>query len=354
VIGNEQASEKKGPLYMVTWRCTRYCTNNCLYCSFSTAPKVPREVGTEDGIRIVDQIYDFGASWFGISGGEPLLRKDIFEIVAHARKIGLDVSMITNGFFVDGKNLENLVRNEVHTAISLDGTEKSNDALRGRGAYAKAIAAMEKLSKEGMLDCFVTTLTKLNYRDVEHVVDLADRYGAKMAVFHNFVPVGRAEQNLELAPTPEQYEWVWNKLYDLMLEYKGKTEVNVYCPFFARIAKERGLPDFQDWYENYFLGRCTFNGRYLGITENGDVRQCGFNEGFRLGNIRDKTLKEFWNDSNESELSIMLSDKDNLKGKCGVCEYREICGGCRTRAQVITGDIFESDPACAYIPEALR
>jgi len=339
---------------MVTWRCTRVCNHNCLYCSFASSPNVTGAISTEGGMRIVDEIYDFGASWFGISGGEPLLRKDIFEIIGHARKIGLDVSLITNGDLVEGKIFDNLVRNEVHTAVSVDGTEEANDALRGKGAYATAVSAMEKLSKEGLLDCLVTTLTKVNCKDVGHVVDLGEKYGARMVVFHNFIPVGRAKEHLDLAPSPEQYEWIWNEVYDLMQKHKEKPEVNVYCPFFARVAKERGMPDFEDWFENHFLGRCFFAGRYMGIIENGDVRRCGFNEGYKLGNIRDRTLKEFWSELQTSEFSLKLRDRSNLKGKCGVCEYREICGGCRTRAEIYTGDIFESDPACGYIPKILR
>ena len=344
----------KGPLYMVTWRCTRACNYGCSYCSFASNPHALGAINTEGGMHIVDEIYDFGAVWFGISGGEPLLRKDIFEIIAYARKMGLNVSLITNGEFVEGEIFDNLVRNEVHTAISVDGTEETNDALRGKGSYAKAVSAMQKLSQEGLLDCLVTTLTKVNYKDVGHVVDLAEKYGARMTVFHNFIPVGRAKEHLDLAPSPEQYEWTWNKVYDLMQKYKEKPKVNVYCPFFARIAKERGMPNFEDWFKNHFLGRCFFAGRYMGIIENGDVKRCGFNEGYRLGNIRDKTLKEFWSELQTSEFSLKLRDKNNLKGKCGVCEYREMCGGCRTRSEIYTGDIFGSDPACAYIPRSLR
>jgi radical SAM protein with 4Fe4S-binding SPASM domain len=314
---------------MVTWRCTRVCNHNCLYCSFASSPNVTGAINIEGGMRIVDEIYDFGASWFGISGGEPLLRKDLFEIIGHARKAGLDISLITNGDLVEGKIFDNLVRNEVHTAVSVDGTEEAND-------------------------CLVTTLTHINCKDVGHVVDLGEKYGARMVVFHNFIPVGRAKEHLDLAPSPEQYERTWNEVYDLMQKHKEKPEVNVYCPFFARVAKERGMPDFEDWFENHFLGRCFFAGRYMGIIENGDVRRCGFNEGYKLGNIRDKTLKEFWSELQTSEFSLKLRDRSNLKGKCGVCEYREICGGCRTRAEIYTGDIFESDPACGYIPKILR
>jgi radical SAM protein with 4Fe4S-binding SPASM domain len=348
------AGKGKGPLYMVTWRCTKTCNNNCLYCSFASTPATTEEISTEGAKRLVDQAFDFGASWFGISGGEPLLRRDIFEVISHARKLGLEVSLITNGFFVEGKNFDNLVRNEVHTAISIDGTEATNDSMRGKGAYAKGVAAIRKLSKEGIFDCVVTTLTKANYKDVAHVVDLATEYGARLVVFHSYIPVGRAKEHLDFAPSPQQYEQVWNELYDLMHKTKGKPDVNVYCPFFARVAKERGMPNFDDWFRNNFLGRCTMDGGYMGVIQNGDVKPCGFNEHYKLGNIRDKTLKECWNDLQTSPLSLKLRDRSNLKGKCRICEYYEICGGCRTRAEIYTGDIFESDPACAYIPKELR
>jgi radical SAM protein with 4Fe4S-binding SPASM domain len=219
---------------------------------------------------------------------------------------------------------------------------------------ATAVAAMENLSQVGLLDCLVTTLTRLNCQDVGHVVALGEQHDAKMVVFHNFIPTGRAKEHLDLAPTPEQYERAWNEVYDLMRKTKGKPDVNVYSPCFARIAKERGLPDFEDWFEHHFLGRCSIAGGYMGLTENGDVRRCGFNEGYRLGNIRDRTLKEFWNELQTSELSLKLRNRQNLEGKCGVCEYRMICGGCRTRAEVLTGDLFASDPACAHIPQSLR
>ena len=149
-------------LYMMTWRCTRACNYNCLYCSFASNPTAVNEIDTKGGMRIVDDLYEMGAKWFGLSGGEPLLRKDIFEIIAHAKSLGMNVSLITNGYYVDGDVLDNLIKNEVMTAVSIDGTEETNDLTRGKGSYATAIKAMEKLSKAGIFDCIVTTLNKLN------------------------------------------------------------------------------------------------------------------------------------------------------------------------------------------------
>jgi radical SAM protein with 4Fe4S-binding SPASM domain len=340
---------------MITWRCTRRCVGNCLYCSYTPEHAVDTEVDTRTAYKIVDETYYFGSPWFGISGGEPLVRKDIFDIAEYAKKMGLEVSLITSGFVFDQKRLDNLVRNEVHTAVSVDGTRESNDQIRGRGSYDKALFALKKLSENGILDCVVTTMTKHNIKDSAHTVKLAAEHGARMVVFHNLVPVGRAGPNMpDLAPSPEEYEAAFNNIYDLYVKYKGKIDVNVYSPFYARIFKQKNPTGFQDWYTNRFLGKCTIGGRYISITENGDYRSCGFNENYRLGNIKYKSLDDTWDELQHSRLHLKLRDKINIKGKCGVCEYREICGGCRTRAEYYTGDLFESDPACAYIPKVLR
>jgi radical SAM protein with 4Fe4S-binding SPASM domain len=190
--------------------------------------------------------------------------------------------------------------------------------------------------------------------DMEHIIKLAEKYGARWVVIHGFIPFNRTKEHLAKSPSPKQYEKIWNEIYDLRLKYKGKPEVNVYCPFFARIAKERGMLDFDYWFNNVFLGKCSIAGKYISVIENGDIIPCSFNDRIRLGNVQDKPLKQIWDELQTSEFTLKLRDRSNLKGKCGVCEYREICGGCRTRAEIYTGDIFASDPACGYMPKLLR
>jgi radical SAM protein with 4Fe4S-binding SPASM domain len=350
-----------GPLFILPWRCTQACTSSCLHCGFASNPPASDALGTKEVMRIVDEIYDFGATYLGLSGGEPLLRKDLPEIIGYAKKTGLNVSLLTNGCFVDGKIFDNLVRHRVRVSISVDGTEEINDAIRGKGAYAKAVSAMEKTSKAGLLDCLVATLANIDStrnnvtsEDMEHVIQLAEEYGARWVVIHGFIPFNRTKEHLAKAPSPQQYEKIWNDIYDLSLKYKGKPEVNVYCPFFARVAKQRGMPNFDDWFNNFFLGKCAIAGKYISVIENGDVIPCSFNDRIRLGNVQDKPLKQIWDELQTSEFALKLRDRRNLKGKCGVCEYREICGGCRTRAEMYTGDLLESDPACAYTPKSLR
>jgi len=173
-------AQTRPPLYMVTWRCTRRCVGNCVYCSYVSKFAKDGEVSTETGKKIVDEMYNFGAKWFGISGGEPLVREDIFEVIHHAKvDLGMEVSLITSGFAFDQKRLDNLAKYDVHTAVSIDGDKASNDIVRGPGSYEKATYAMKKLGEKGLLDCVVTTMTKYNINVLEHTCQLANEYGAK-------------------------------------------------------------------------------------------------------------------------------------------------------------------------------
>ena len=187
---------------------------------------------------------------------------------------------------------------------------------------------------------------------MRHVLDLAKKYDARWVVFHGMIPYSSYKDCLKADLTPAQYEWACNKLYDLSPQYNGKPCINVYIPFYARVAKQRGMPDFDNWYNNFFLGRCFF-GKFMSVAENGEVIPCSYNDAFRVGNIKDKSLGDIWNAMQSNELFCRVKDKANIKGKCGVCEYKELCGGCRSAALFYTGDILGSDPRCAYIPAAL-
>jgi radical SAM protein with 4Fe4S-binding SPASM domain len=347
---------------MTSWRSTGMCNCSCSYCNVdSTMKPAPDELNTKEALNLVDDVYDFGSKWFGIKGGEPLLRKDIFEIIRHAKSLGLKVCLLTNGYYVDGDIYDNLVKNEVYTSVSIDGPEKINDALRGKGSYKKALSAIQKLSKAGILNGLPAAITSVNYRYLDHVAALAEEYGANFAWFNNLVPSGRAKQSIDLTPSPEQYELCLNNLYDLTRKYEGKFDIYIHCPFFARVFKQRDPLNFQDWYDHRFNGKCTYFqfGGYISIIENGDLVPCFYTylkplKPQLLGNIREQTLKETWDQIQKSDFYTSFRDRSVLKGKCGVCEYRDICGGCRNRAYAYTGNFYESDPACLYIPKSFR
>ena len=352
--------QRKGPLYILPWRCTFGCNYNCVHCTSSRKPAVPDEFSTAEAKRIVDQAYEFGASFFGITGGEALLRSDLFEVIGYARKVGMNASIITDGRLLDEKAFANIVKNEVKVSVSIDGGEATNDAVRGKGAYSASVKAIERLSHEKLLNCLVYTLanvnesvTNLNEKDFVDVLDLAEKFGARWVIFHGMIPYGNDAANRRACPSAQQYEWAWNKLYDLRAVYKGKPEVNVYYPSFARVAKQRGIPDWDNWFNHFFLGRCFF-GKFMSIAENGDAIPCSYNDAYRFGNVKTQSLQSIWDNMQKSEFFAKVRDKSNLKGKCGVCEYKDICGGCRTAALYFSGDILGPDPQCAYIPKVLR
>ena len=342
------------------WRCTFGCDFNCVHCTSAGKPAVPDEINTEDAKRIVDQAYEFGATFFGITGGEALLRKDLFDVIAYARKVGMNASIITDGRLLDGKAFDNIVKNEVKVSVSIDGGEATNNLVRGKGAYAASVKAIEKLSKEKLLNCLVYTLanvnesvTNVNETDFRDVLDLAEKYGARWVIYHGMIPYSKDQASLKACPSPQQNEWAWNKLFDLQSVYKGKPAINVYYPSYARVAKQRGIADWDNWYNHFFLGRCFF-GKFMSIAENGDSIPCSYNDAYRFGNVKMQSLQSIWDRMQTSEFFTKVRDKSNLNGKCGVCEYKDICGGCRTSALFFTGDIFGSDPQCAYIPKVLR
>ncbi|MCL5949994.1 MAG: radical SAM protein [Candidatus Bathyarchaeota archaeon] len=341
------------------WRCTFACDSSCAHCVSAGKAAFPDELDTKSAMQMVDQVSEFGASFFGITGGQPLLRKDLFEVLDHAASLGLNTSIITDGRMLDEKAIKHLIKNNTKISISIDGGPKTNDVIRGKGAYAAAIAAIERFAKAGLLNVLVYTfankgeVTNANEEDMVHVIELAKKYDARWVVFHGFVPYSNDKDSLKADLSPKQYEWVCNKLFDLTAKYEGKPGINVYIPFYARVAKQRGMPDYEEWWSNFFLGRCFF-GKFMSIAENGDVIPCSYNDAYRIGNIKNKKLDKIWDDMQNSAFFNKVKDKSNLKGKCGVCEYVDVCGGCRSAALFYTGDILGSDPRCGYIPQSLR
>src|SRR4030043_259772 len=340
---------------MTSWRATGACNARCRYCNVdATGAHTPRELTTREALHLVDEVNKFGVRWFGIKGGEPLTRPDIFEIVDYAKSLGLNVCLLTNGVFVDGSIYDDLVKNQVWTSVSIDGTEEINDQLRGKGSYKKALAAIQKLSKGKILNGLAAAITTVNYKHLDHVAALAEEYHANFVWFNHLVPSGRAKETMELTPTPEQYEWVLNHIWDLTQKYAGKFEIHVHCPHYARAVKKRNIPNFQEWYDKKFHGKCTYfaYGGYISVTENGDLIPCFYTdlrplEAMKLGNIRQKSLAQVWEEMKKSPYFSSFRDRSVLKGKCGVCEYREIFGGCRNMAYAYTGDIYGCDPAWA-------
>ena len=137
---------QKGPLLIVPWRCTLECAGSRVHCESHGKPAAEGELDTAQALKMVDQISDFGAGFFGVTGGQPFLRKDLFKVIAHARKLGLNASIITDGRLMDQQAVEEIIKNQVKISVSIDGGKETDDAIRGEGAYDAAVKAIERFS----------------------------------------------------------------------------------------------------------------------------------------------------------------------------------------------------------------
>jgi radical SAM protein with 4Fe4S-binding SPASM domain len=322
-------------MLIVAWETTSACNLSCSYCRASASPMPEKdELSTDEALGFIDEIAPLHPMLI-LSGGEPLLRPDIFFLARRAADRGMRVSLATNGTLLTPEIAEKLSSSSIsRVSISLDGaSSKMHDAARGKGSFEGALKGIESL--QGRIDFQINfTVTNRNEGDVMAVFDLAERLHAKALHFFFMVPTGRGKG--EDLVTPERHE----ELLHLIDEERSKRriEVQVTCaPQFARIARAGSgrRPS----------GGCLAGTSFVFVSRKGDVYPCGYLP-IRAGSIREMKFIEIWE---KSPVFLNLRER-NLKGSCGGCSFRRACGGCRARAFALTGDYLESDPLCTEAP----
>jgi len=355
-----QASERFVPLVM-SWNVTRECNMKCEHCYINaTEKKLDNELTTQEAKNLMDQIYQVSRPLLILSGGEPLLRPDIFELIQYGSAKGLKMGLGSNGSLIDDAVTRKLKAAGIATvSISLDSNiPEQHDEFRGvAGSWEKAVQACKALRKNNVLVQVNTTLTQQNYNQIDDIMSLAEGIGVEN--FHLFflVPTGRGTKLTDISP--QMYEDMITRTFAKAA--KHKLNVRPSCaPQFMRIAKGMGL-DMRQWIRGCIAGLY-----YCRIYPNGDVTPCPYLP-IKLGNIREKSFKEIWF---TSEVFKALRDSNCLKGKCGICEYRTLCGGCRARAYGLSSDFIDycgdlhepaevkrdylaEDPWCVYQPKKL-
>ncbi|MEI8002700.1 MAG: radical SAM protein [Methanothrix sp.] len=316
-------------MLIVAWEVTAECNLSCGYCraSASTLPD-PDELSTREALSFLDSIAPLHPMLI-LSGGEPLLRPDIFLIARHGVALGMRVSLASNGTTITPKVADEIAASGIsRVSISLDGAAaKKHDQIRGMGSFQAAMLGMKSLS--GKVDFQINnTITSKNESDVVAVFDLAQRVGARALHFFFLVATGRGRE--EDLISPERQE-------QLLLEIEQERarrplEVQVTCaPQYARIASPgKGR-----------VGGCLAGKSFVFVSRKGDVYPCGYFP-LRVGNIREKNFIDIW--ENATELRALRERA--LNGKCGRCSFSGICGGCRARAYAKTGDFLGPDPSC--------
>ena len=345
---------------IVAWEITRRCDLACKHCRASaTAASDPLELTPQEALEVVDQLAEAGTKLLILSGGDPLLRPDWPAIAARASSLGLRVTMAPNGLHVDAEVAARMRECGIErAAISLDfPTAELHDEFRGvPGAFDAAVRALRLLRDAG-IECQVNmTITELNVAHVDALIDLALELGA--VAFHPFllVETGRGEDLAGQGLTPERCEEMMLRLRRRQLELAGRlsfkpTDMPQYCRVAAQNVAQpppagpeggRGsAPGLDRMTRGCLAGR-----GFCFISSRGEVNPCGYLP-LAAGNVRVSRLADIWRDS---AVMRALRDDELVKGKCGVCEFRRVCGGCRARAFAQTGDWMNPEPLCAYEP----
>jgi len=317
-------------MLIVAWETTAACNLSCRYCRACATPSPdPDELSLDEARAFLDSIATLQPMLI-LSGGEPLRRPDLFQIIRHAVSLGLRVSLASNGTLITAGVADEIAASGVsRVSISLDGASaEKHDESRGPGTFRSALNGMKNL--RGKVDFQVNfTITKKNESEISNIFDLAEKVGAKALHFFFLVPTGRGlEEDLI---SPERQEELLLQI-DRERAQRG-IDVQVTCaPQYARLAKPgigRGK------------GGCLAGKNFVFVSRRGDVYPCGYFP-LQVGNIRDRNFVEIWENSPE----LLALRERKLIGKCGRCSFTRVCGGCRARAYASTGNYLESDPSC--------
>ena len=345
--------------FLVIWEVTRACDLECVHCR-AEAQKLrhPQELKTEEGFALLDEIRRFGQPLFIFTGGDPLKRPDIFELIAYAKQIGLSPGMSPSGTpLLNRENLQQAADAGINTvSISIDApTAETHDAFRRvPGSFELSTKAARTVRELGLRHHINTTITDYNIDMLDDTAQLVSDLGAARWEVFYLVPTGRGHE-LERAPA-QQYERVSNWLYDQTS--KMDTHITaVEAGFYRRVvlqrlAEEQGTTPLDVFAQSRsghgrFLPQMNSGSGFVFISHVGEIYPSGFLPAV-AGNVRDDSLVDVYRNH---PMFRELRNPDLLKGRCGRCEYRTICGGSRARAYGVTGDYLAEDPFCIYEPQ---
>ncbi|MBW2058947.1 MAG: heme b synthase [Deltaproteobacteria bacterium] len=343
-------------LRMIAWEITRRCNLACIHCRASAERGFyPNELTTRECLDLIDDVASFSKPVIILTGGEPLLREDIFEVARYGSSRGLRMVMAVNGTLVDETAARNMQDSGIQRiSVSIDGaTAESHDRFRQvPGAFEGALRGIRFAKKVGLEFQINTTVTKHNRDELPALLDLAIDLGA--AAHHVFllVPTGRGKELAEQQVTAQEYEEILTWFYDQ--KERSPLHLKATCaPQFYRILRQKARDEGKSvTYENFGLDAttrgCLGGVSFCFISHVGEVQPCGYLE-LNCGNIRQNTLEQIWEGS---RIFRDLRDFNNYKGRCGRCEYRKVCGGCRARAYEMSGDFLAEEPFCTYEPRS--
>ena len=338
---------------VVSWNVTQACNLRCPHCYLGAAKRAARELSTAEGLSLIDELAALGTELLILTGGEPLLRRDLLILARHASGRGLMVVLGTNGTLLDALAARALKEAGVRgVGISVDSLSlEKHDAFRGvKGAWQKALDAIDACLAEGLEVALQTSVLPMNHEEVPRIAAFAHEKGVRAFNAYFLVCTGRGEKLTDI--TPEQHQVLLEHLVAVQARYCGEQDrfmVRAKCaPHIKRLACERLRRGDLDAAAAVMLlagAGCPAGRSYLRIGPEGDVTPCPYLP-VALGSVRRQKLHDIWQQAEPLQKLRRLE----LGGRCGACEFKDQCGGCRARALAAGGDMFGEDPWCTYQP----
>jgi heme b synthase len=346
------------PPRIIAWEITRSCNLSCVHCrAASEFGTYPGELSLDQIKNTIDDITAITNPILILTGGEPLLRPDLWDIIDYAQEKGAMPVVGTNATLITDEIAQKLKEHKIpRISVSIDfPNAQEHDEFRGiKGCFEDTIRGIKTVKAHGVGVQINTTVTKLNHKKLVEMHDLAESLGVD--AFHIFmlVPTGRGDNLRDLELTPQEYEdaltWAYDRQQTSSLHFKP-TDSPQYYRIIRQKAKEEGREVTPETYGLDAMTRGCLGGiTFCFISHVGDLQPCGYFD-MQLGNVKEQPFGEIWTNS---PVFNDLRDYSKLKGKCGACEYKAVCGGCRARALENTGDYLDEEPYCAYVPKALR
>jgi radical SAM protein with 4Fe4S-binding SPASM domain len=342
--------------FLIVWNITKACNLKCKHCYEFAAKHAPDELTHKQALDAVDKMAEAGLAYIAISGGEPLVRKDLFDVAKRIRDNGMAFSIATNATLMTKENAKKLKEHGcLFAQVSVDGSNpESHNWFRGVKMFEKTIQGIKNAVAEDISVGISTTVTNHNYHEIPDIINLAEKLGAGTFMYYNFIPTGRGKDIVNLDLTPDQRELLLKSM--AKQTKKRKMRLLSTAPQYGRVCVENEAATLAMTHFDYsspeilesvrflaeFIGGCGTGRLYCALEPNGDITPCVFIP-IKLGNIKEDSLLDVWHNS---DAFIKIRDREHFKGNCGVCKYKNVCGGCRARAYAYFNDLQGPDPGC--------
>jgi heme b synthase len=341
----------------IAWEITRRCNLNCVHCRSSSKLDIAGhpDCSLEEAKRMLDDIKSYADPVMVLSGGEPLLRPDVFDIASYGTDLGLRMCLATNGTLVTEETCRNIKESGIKmVSLSLDGsTAEVHDNFRNQlGAFEGTMNAIRLFNEHGIQFLINSSFTKRNKTEATKIYELVKKLGATAWYLFMIVPTGRGEDIMEELIPESEYEDILNWHYDMEREEQEMLVRPTCAPQYYRIVLQRSKAEGEKFKRRSLKfstggSKGCLAGQLICLVDvDGNVLPCSYfpKSG---GNIREQSFQDIWE---KSELFLELRNFKGYKGNCGRCEYVNVCGGCRARSYAMTGDYLAQEPFCSYQP----